>query len=69
MSKLIGNKVGEEVCKVLGLPSYNIASVDVLLHAGEIGRIEIIRYLDSTEKGSLLKVLEKYEITREKDAS
>ena len=69
MSKLIGNKVGEEVCEVLGLPSYNIASVDIFLHAGEIGRIEIIRYLDSTEKRSLLKVLDKCEITKVKDGS
>ena len=23
MSKLVGNKVGAEVCQVLGLPSYN----------------------------------------------
>ena len=51
MSKLIGNKVGEEVCKVLGLSSYNIASVDIFLHAGEVGRIEITRFLDSTGKG------------------
>jgi len=69
MSKLIGNKVGEEVCEVLGLPSYNVENVDMFFHAGEVARIEIIRYLDSTEKDSLLKVIEKYEITKVKDGS
>jgi len=69
MSKLLGNKVGEEVCEALGLPSYNVASVDMFFHAGEVARIEIVRYLDSTEKDKLLKVLDKYEITKEKNAN
>jgi hypothetical protein len=69
MSKLLGNKVGEEVCKALGLSSYNVASVDMFFHAGEVARIEVTRYLDSTEKGSLLKVLDKYEITKAKDGN
>ena len=69
MSKLSGAEVGKEVCKILGLNPNNVAKVDILLRAGEAGRIEIIRYIDSTEKGRLLEILEKYEITKEKDAN
>ena len=67
MARLLGNKVGEEVCKVLGLDSSNIAKVDILLHADSVGRIEITRFLESTELEGIKEVLEKYEITKVKD--
>jgi len=62
MSKLLGNKVGEEVCKVLGIDSSNIAKVDILLRANDVARVEITRFLESTEVDQLKEVLEKYEI-------
>ena len=67
MSRLLGNKVGEEVCKVLGLDSSNIAKLDILLHASSAARVEITRFIKSTELEGIKVVLEKYEITRIKD--
>lgn len=67
MSRLLGNKVGEEVCKVLGLNSSNIAKVDILLHASDAARVEITRFIESAELEGIKSVLEKYEITRMKD--
>ncbi len=45
MSKLLGNKVSEEICRVLGLDSSNIAKLDILLHAVEANREKIIDLL------------------------
>jgi len=67
MSRLIGHKVGEEVCKVLGLDPANIAKVAILFHAHDVARIEITRFIESTELEGIKEVLEKYEITKVKD--
>ncbi len=67
MSRLLGNKVGEEVCKVLGLDSNNIFKVEILLHAESVARVEITRFIESTELEGIKEVLEKYEITKVRD--
>lgn len=67
MSRLLGNKVGEEVCRVLGLDSSNVAKVDILLHAGNVAKIELTRFIESAELEGIIEVLEKYEITKVKD--
>ena len=67
MSKLLGNKVGEEICKVLGLNPDNITKVEILLCAGTAARVEIVRFIESGEVEGIKEVLEKYEITKMKD--
>ena len=67
MSRLLGNKVGEEICKVLGLDSSNIAKMDIFLRAQSVARVEITRFIESSEIEGIKEVLEKYEITKVKD--
>ena len=67
MSKILGNKAGQEICKVLGLDPTNITRVDILLRAQDVGRVEITRFIDSTELEGIKEVLEKYEVTAIKE--
>jgi len=68
MSRLLGDKAGIEVCEALGIDSDNITDLTLCFHAGEVARVEVTRYIDSTERDVLLKILERYEITGIKDA-
>ena len=67
MSRLLGNKVGEEVCGALGLDASNVFSIHILMDVQSVATIEIGRYLESDKVGELIKVLERYEITKVKD--
>ena len=67
MSRLSGNKVGEDVCKALGLDASNVFSIHILIDVQSAATVEVGRYLESDKVGELIKVLEKYEITKVKN--
>ena len=67
MARLLGSKIGEGVCKILGLDPSDIAKLDIRLRAGDVATIEITRYLQSEELVKIEGVLEKYEITAVKN--
>ena len=64
MSKLLGIGVGKEICAALGIDNVNVTDVEIILRAGDVGFIEVKRYLDNKEVKPIIQVLERYEITR-----
>ena len=64
MAKLLGDEIGKEFCRLLGISSDNVAKVDILLHANDIARVEVTRFLGSDEIGFMGQELEKYELVR-----
>ncbi len=67
MSKLLGNRVGVDVCKALNLDPSNVAKLRILLDVSNAAQVEITRYLTSSEVGQLVEVFERYEVTKVKD--
>ena len=63
MAKILGYRVGVEICEALGLDAENIARVDILLRAGDAAIVEISRYLVPHEVGELKEILKRYELT------
>ena len=62
MARLLGNKVGKDVCEALGLDADGVFKIEVKMEVGGIWTVEVGRFLLSEEEKKLEKILERYSL-------
>lgn len=62
MAKLLANKIGDEMCQILGIDPTKVAGLTIHLNAGDVARVIVKRYLESDELESFKQIFEHYEL-------
>lgn len=61
MKPVLGRDLGIEMCKILGLDTHSVYSIDIHISVKDVVTVKITRYVDRKEMNILYRLLEERE--------
>lgn len=59
-----GEPLGRKIMKALKIDPKNVAEVRLMMKAGNVDCIEIVRFVSGFEHGAIIDAIERYEVIR-----